>query len=162
MAKGQKYNDDLKEKARALLAVNSSSAFVARELRLPESTIRTWKKLFEKESGSESFAELRQKKKEDFVKQAWTDIELANSILHRRLERAANDEAKLDDLLNAIVLSSETNLEEKKALVAQICSLKLMDISKVCTAIGLLYDKQALASKDATTVVEGNVKFEDM
>ena len=35
MARGQKYNDDLKEQAYALLAVNNSVAFVAKELGLP-------------------------------------------------------------------------------------------------------------------------------
>ena len=32
MAKGQKYNDDIREKAIALLTVNNSVSFVAREL----------------------------------------------------------------------------------------------------------------------------------
>lgn len=162
MAKGRKYNDDIKEKARALLSVNNSTSFVARELGLPESTIRTWKKQFEAEEGEDSFANLRQKKKEEFVKQAWVDIDLASSILHRRLERAVNDEGKLDELLASVVLDPQISLEDKKAFIAQISSIKLMDIGKVCTAMGLLYDKQALAVKDATSVVEGSMKFEDM
>ena len=162
MAKGQKYNDDLKEKARALLSVNNSSSFVARELGLPVSTITTWKKQFEAEEGDKSFAKLRQKKKEEFIKQAWEDIDLASSILHRRLERAADNERKLDELLENIVLTPDISVEDKKAFITQIASIKLMDISKVCTAMGLLYDKQALASKDATAVVEGSMKFEDM
>ena len=162
MAQGKKYNDDIKEKARALLAVNNSTSFVARELGLPTSTITSWKKQFEAEEGDESFAKLRQKKKEEFVRQAWNDIDLASSILHRRLERAANEEEKLDDLLAKVVLDPNVSVEEKKAFIAQIVSIKLMDVSKVCTAIGLLYDKQALASKEATAVVGGTVKFEDM
>ena len=109
-----------------------------------------------------SFAKLRQKKKEEFVRQAWEDIDLASSILHRRLERAAENEKKLDELLASIVLTPDISVEDKKAFITQIATIKLMDISKVCTAMGLLYDKQALASKEATAVVGGTVKFEDM
>lgn len=162
MAQGRKYNDDLKERARALLSVNNSCAFVAREMGLPRSTITSWKKQFDAEEGEESFAQLRQKKKEEFVRQAWVDIDLASSILHRRLERAANDEKKLDELLASIVLTPDISVEDKKAFITQIATIRLMDISKVCTAMGLLYDKQALASKEATAVVGGTVKFEDM
>ena len=66
MAKGQKYNDDIREKAIALLTVNNSVSFVARELGLPRSTVKSWKEAFDKEaeeSGEDNIAKLRQKRK---------------------------------------------------------------------------------------------------
>ena len=69
MARGQKYNDDLKEKALALLAVNNSVSFVAKELGLPRSTVKTWKEVYDKEaeeSGGPTIAKLRKEKKEGF------------------------------------------------------------------------------------------------
>ena len=46
MAQGKKYNDDVKERAFALLACNNSVAYVAKELDLPYSTVKTWEKNF--------------------------------------------------------------------------------------------------------------------
>ena len=86
MAKGQKYNDDIREKAIALLTVNNSVSFVARELGLPRSTVKSWKEAFDKEaeeSGEDNIAKLRQKKKEDFINDAWRLIDLSKSVLEK-------------------------------------------------------------------------------
>ena len=44
MAKGKKYNDDIKEKAFALLACNNNAQVVADKLGLPYTTVKTWEK----------------------------------------------------------------------------------------------------------------------
>ena len=48
--KGQKYNDDIKEKAIAMLTVNNSVSYVAKKLELPRSTVKTWKIQFDKQA----------------------------------------------------------------------------------------------------------------
>lgn len=106
MAKGQKYNDDIKEKAYALLACNNNVSYVAEKLGLPRTTVKSWKEAYDKkakESGEESIAELRQKKKEEFVEEAWGLIGKTQTLLERRLNRAIESENVIDELLNEIL-----------------------------------------------------------
>lgn len=50
MAQGRKYNNDIKEKAFALLATNNNPQAVADELNIPYTTIKTWEKKWLKEA----------------------------------------------------------------------------------------------------------------
>ena len=65
MAKGKKYDPEIKERALALLAVYDSVSKVAKELNLPWSTVDTWKK--EKSDDGSGFEKLREQKKEEFI-----------------------------------------------------------------------------------------------
>lgn len=167
MAKGQKYNDDIKEQAIAMLTVNNSVSFVARELGLPRSTVKTWKIQFDKEAeanGEDNIAKLRQKKKEEFVSKAWDIIDIGKEILHRRFRRALESEDKLDALEKELMTLPNTDLstEQKKALAKKLAVIKVEDVGKLTTALGTLYDKQALASNEATSREEQIIKkFED-
>lgn len=170
MAKGQKYNDDIKEKAIALLTVNNSVSYVARELGLPRSTVKSWKEAFDKEaenSGEDTIAKLRQKKKEDFIKGAWGLIDLAQGVLEKRLKRARDNEEALDDLVDEITKLDYKTLtsQQRQALYMKLSKIKVDDVKSLATVLGTLYDKQALANKEATAIVEGNItvrKFEDL
>lgn len=167
MAKGQKYNDDIKEQAIAMLTVNNSVSFVARELGLPRSTVKTWKIQFDKEAeanGEDNIAKLRQKKKEEFVSKAWDIIDIGKEILLRRFRRALESEDKLDALEKELMTLPNTDLstEQKKALARKLAVIKVEDVGKLTTALGTLYDKQALASNEATSREEQIIKkFED-
>lgn len=167
MAKGRKYPDEIREKAYALLASGNTCAYVATELDLPESTVRGWKKTKYTQSDEENLVELRAKKKEEFVRKAWRSIALSQTLLERRLERAVEQEASIDDLMRLVDSSArETGLSEagKKALLNNVAQLRCDDLGKIATVLGTLYDKQALAMKEATEIVEGEIKlkkFED-
>ena len=169
MARGKKYNDDIKEKVYALAATNNSVAFVAKELNLPRSTVITWLKNREKElkeSGGDNFEQLRQKNKENFVKAAWKTIELSQDLIERRLQRAKDHEDEFDRIIEEIASLSaeELSVEEKKQLYKKIRAIKVEDVGKLVTVLGTLYDKQALASKEATAIVGGSMDiktFED-
>ena len=169
MAKGQKYNDDIKEKAIALLTVNNSVSYVARELGLPRSTVKSWKEAFDKEaekSGEDNIAKLRQKKKEDFIKEAWGLIDLAQGVLEKRLKRARDNEESLDELVDEISKLDYKTLtsQQRQALYMKLAKIKVDDVKSLATVLGTLYDKQALANKEATAIVEGSItvkKFED-
>ncbi len=169
MAKGQKYNDDIKEKAYALLAVNNSVSYVARELGLPRSTVKSWKEVYDRDAeknGEDTIAKLRQKKKEDFVEDAWNLIGKIKTLLERRIDRAIDSEKEIDALVEEITKLEHRQLNEtqRKALYSRIMAIKVESVKELAIVLGTLYDKQALANKEATAIVEGSVaikKFED-
>lgn len=134
MAKGQKYNEEIKERAWAMFSVYGNLSYISRHLNVPRSTITGWKQEFDKLSeDSDVIANLRNVKKQEFVVRAWQAVNLSQTLLEKALKEA--EEGKRD-----------------------------IDVDKLVRVIGTLYDKQALANKEATEIVEGNAvikKFED-
>lgn len=202
MARGKKYNDDIKEKAFALLACNNNAQVVADKLGLPYTTVKGWEKKWirqaqEKEARQralqeipqgadnaeaedaptksvtksarfedESLIELRKKKKEEFVEDAWGLIGKIRSLLERRLDRALDSEDILDELVEEITKLDHKQLtdSQRKALYCKMSAIKIESVKELAVVLGTLYDKQALANKEATAIVEGNIavkKFED-
>lgn len=134
MAKGQKYNEEIKERAWAMFSVYGNLSYISRHLKVPRSTITGWKREFDELSKeSDVIANLRNVKKQEFVVRAWQAVNLSQTLLEKALKEA--EEGKRD-----------------------------IDVDKLVRVIGTLYDKQALANKEATEIVEGNAvikKFED-
>ena len=191
MAQGKKYNDDVREKAYALLAVNNNVQYVANELGLPYTTVRTWKNKWLQESAQSSpsgekesedttvgggekseseddceynLAKLRNKKKTEFVEVAWGMIDNVTSLLKRRIDRALISERELDALLEELALAEDISDAQRRDLYKRFSALKLEDVRALGVLLGTLYDKQALANKEATAIIEGNLvvkKFED-
>ena len=181
MAQGKKYGDDIRERAFALLSCSNNVSEVAGKLGLPYSTVKTWEKkwLEEKskdeknESGEDKqeggtvvhdLVKLRALKKEEFVNDAWGLIEKCNSLLSRRVTRALEREEEMDKLFIEAIDES-TPAERRKAIVNLLATLKMEDTTKISTILGTLYDKQALACREATSIVGGAVeikKFEDL
>lgn len=186
MAQGKKYNDDVKERAFALLACNNSVAYVAKELDLPYSTVKTWEKNFlaqsealaQQEKGQDDgslsdevaksndeldLAKLRKKKKEEFVASAWGLISKCETLIERRLTRALESEKAIDELCE--MLAGEVTPEKKKAIYAKFSTIKIENVKDLAVILGTLYDKQALANKEPTSIVDGELsvkKFEDL
>lgn len=167
--RGQKYNDDIKEQAFALLAVNNSVSFVAKKLGIPRSTIKSWKEAYDKgaeEREELSIAKLRHKNKEQFVQNAWGLIGKVETLLERRLERAISNEDVIDRMLDEIVKLEGEGMSEvqTRSICAKLSSLKLESVRELATILGTLYDKQALANREATSIVDGDValRFEDL
>ena len=82
------------------------------------------------------------------------------------MDRAIESEDELDRLVEEICRLDNKDLtnEQRKALYSRIKSLKLEQAKELAVVLGTLYDKQALANKEATAIVEGNItvkKFED-
>lgn len=188
MARGQKYNDDIKEKAFALLAVNNNVQEVAKQLDLPYNTVKTWEKKFLKEAEeqqkakaeaennqeaedkqdtnlrTENLVELRNKKKKEFIDSSWNIISKAQELLERRITRALENEDQLDDLVKEIeqLDYQDLNQEQRKALYRKMAAIKIEDIGKLAITLGTLYDKQALANNEATSKVDGVIRIEDI
>ena len=162
--RGKKYNDDIKEQAIALLATNNNISEIARQLDIKQNTLRTWKKKLEEEPTEESkkFVKLREEKKKTFIDKAWKIIEQAQDLLERRIERALSSEEDLDNLLSEVLRTEGLTNDDRKALYKKMSAIKIEDIGKLTTALGTLYDKQALANGDVTSREEQVVKkFED-
>ena len=118
------------------------------------------------ESGEDNIAKLRQKKKEDFINDAWKLIDLSKGVLEKRLTRAMDNEEALDELVEEISKLDYKTLtsQQRQALYMKLAKIKVDDVKSLATVLGTLYDKQALANKEATAIVEGSItvkKFED-
>lgn len=180
MARGSKISDEVKERAFALLAVNDNVQAVADELGLPRSTVKTWKKKWEQEEKDApvdetitlnapltppvdekpkaiKFAELRQKKKEQFVDRAWGMLERTQNLLERRIKRAEAHERDIDKLVDEVKKLPGLNQTERNALFTKLSEIKLESTKSLAVLLGTLYDKQALAAKEPTMNVGGSV-----
>jgi hypothetical protein len=163
MAQGKKYNDDIKEQALALLSVNNNLAEVSRKTGIPETTLRTW--LSKSEKSEKNIVELRAKNKEKFVNKSWEIINKAQKLIDKRMNRAIEFENEIDALIDRIAIDDSLTDAEIKSIITKIKKLKLESATELSTVIGTLYDKQALANKEATAIVDGNIgikKFEDL
>lgn len=164
MAQGKKYPQEIKEKALALLAVNTNVSAVARELGLPRSTIVTWQ---QEAQNDEDFGKLREQKKEEFINGAWDIVMRAQRLIAKRLDRAEKDDERLDMLLDEVEDMSDDDISDaqRRVLVKRITDLKLDDIGKLGTVMGTMFDKHALALNQPTAIHGGEVvvkRFEDM
>ena len=171
-----KYNDDIKEKAYALLTTNNNIREVARQLKIPLSTLIGWKKKFIQEdkeyndtqgtnvneSNTNKFVQLRNEKKQEFITQAWGIVDKATKILEQRLDRALYSEQELDELVKQMRASNELSSEQVKELYRKMALIKIEDAGKLATIIGTMYDKQALANNEPTSKVDGSFRIEDM
>lgn len=150
--RGKKRGDEQREMALALLDTDRSVNSVAKELGLPYSTVRAWQIQHEKDKDcaeirkqkanqayqpdSQDIRQLREKRKAEFVERSWDIIRDAQFLLKRNLKKAIDNE-------------DEPTMQ--------------IDSRSLSTVLGTIYDKQALASNEATqnVTVEG-LKFEDL
>lgn len=121
--RGKARSDEERIKAIEMMAV-SSVLDVSRQTGIPESTLRSWRdgKTKSSKENAKEFARLRAEKKAEFALAAWDGINDAIDLL--------KDKLKAD-----------------KAHPVELRMLKSTDLTNI---IGVLYDKQALASNEAT------------
>jgi len=127
MARGKKTSEDKREQVKAVLMINpeATGKEISKIIKIPERTAYDLRnKIIDDDS--DTFAELRAKKKEEFITEAWEVVKKA--LLATNL--------KIDSLLN--------NPE----------SLAKANIRDIAIALGTIYDKQALASGEPTMISE--------
>lgn len=155
---GKPYDDRTRMRVIAYLSMNMSIAEIHRQTGVAESTVRNWKKQF-LEDNPNALSELCAQKRAGFAAVAISDMEKAQRLLGRRLDRAEEHEDALDKLIK-IVENADTMLltrDEQKALIRQLQAIKLEDPAKLTTIIGTLYDKAALATGEPTMNLSGSV-----
>ncbi len=161
MARGQKYDDKIKERAYALADSGVCMSAIAKELGVPRTTVKGWVSKRREEPHTDA-EEIRRKNKERFVNDAWRSIHAGNGILIRRLERALRREEDLDRLLEEFLAGTvELTAEQTRELLKRFSAIKVEDIGKIAVTLGTLYDKQALIAKEATGIIELERRFED-
>ena len=135
MARGKKTSEDKREQVKAVLMINpeATGKEISKIIKIPERTAYDLRnKIIDDDS--DTFAELRAKKKEEFITEAWEVVKKA--LLATNL--------KIDSLLN--------NPE----------SLAKANIRDIAIALGTIYDKQALASGEPTIISERSEPTPDL
>lgn len=158
--RGQKYSDEVKEKAYLMYATSGNINEVSRELDVPYATIAGWLKAKEKDAPDE-FDKLRDEKKRDFIEKSSDIIDKGLDLLDRRIDRALNQETELDMLIDEIFCTDKDELspKEKESLIRKVRALQLQDVKSITTAIGTLYDKRALAKGESTAKTTVEIKL---
>lgn len=161
MARSKKrYGDREREQALALYAVSGNITEVAEKLGMPRTTVQSW---VMKGEGDVDMSEVRRKQKEKFVAEAWQVIADAQAVISRRISRALDSEAAIDRLIEQVEAMPDVELsrDARGNLIRKLQAIRLDDLSKVAVVMGTMYDKAALASREATAIVDGSLKFEE-
>ena len=127
MARGRKTSEVKEEQVRALLMVNpdATGKEIGKIVKIPERTAYDLKnKIIEEDT--DTFAELRNRKKEEFIAEAWEVVKKALLAADKKIDTLLDDPEML-----------------KKA-----------NIRDIAVALGTIYDKQALASGEPTQISE--------
>lgn len=162
---GQKYDPKVKEEIRGRLALGESITAISNNTKVSRTAIYAWKREWDKEEPDPLHDELLSQKKAEFIKQCWSNIELCNTLIERRLRRAAENEEQLNKILDELLSQEGMTDTRRKALLSQFASLKMENPRDTAVILGTIYDKQALANKEPTEIVDGEVKvtkFEDL
>jgi len=158
----RRYTDKDRITALELLALGHSLSDVSRQLNIPVTTIHNWEKEktdgareIKKELNSEELERIRKEKKEEFVAEANSIISKGLKLLDKRITRALEEEESIDELIVQLVKKAkkgeeELNISEIKEIANKLKEMKVQRVSEITTAIGTLYDKQALAQGEAT------------
>lgn len=177
-----------KQKAEALKRLNAgeSPSAISREMKIPRSTLLGWKdvestgaRTRKKNAGARRVSDSstgketnkpnvqqtdneQMQNKQNFSKASWGNIDKAQELLGRRLSRAIDYEKEIDEIVDIILKARDEELDykQKMTLINKLKAIKITDIRDIVVMIGTLYDKQALANKEATEIVEGGIQVE--
>lgn len=158
MPRGKKTSPETVYQIMTSWTVTNNYKETAADLGLSYSTV---KDIVTKNKDKPEFVKLREKKKEEFSKQADEIIQKGLTLLNRRFDRAINQEEELDILINEIFATNKVEIsqDEKTKLVTKIRALQLQDVKAITTAIGTLFDKKALAEGKSTENVAIEIKL---
>jgi hypothetical protein len=153
MARGKKTPEVKREQVKALLYLNpnATDAEIAKATKLPNSTVHYIKKDV---MGTDEFEEVRRIKKEEFIGQAWETVQKALKLADKRFTKALEDEDAIEQLIDVVATDGELKPPEKRALYSRLKDLQMTSIRDIAIALGTIYDKQALASGEPTTITE--------
>ncbi len=164
MSKGKKTDEKIKAKAMAKLMMGNKVSFVAKELGLADSTVRTWEKQLE---NYDEFVKVRDKiitdRLNEYLMTALECEGTALEIVKRKLDTAVKTEDNRDLLIERII---EMDQGESFDTIKRDLRVVMPEaLSDVVRCFGVMAEKVALMSGRATQNVNlsGSVgmKFED-
>jgi hypothetical protein len=160
MARGKKTPEVKREQVKAMLYLNpdATDAEIAKTVKLPNSTVHYIKKDV---MNTDEFEEVRQRKKEEFINQAWETVQKALKLADKRFSKALEDEEAIENLIDA-VQDHDLTQAEKKSLISRLNGLQMNNIRDIAVALGTIYDKQALASGEPTQISESRKPLPDL
>lgn len=157
MARGKKTSEAKREQVKALLYLNPdvSEPEIAKTTGIGKSTAHYLKKdIIENEIGADEFETLREQKKKQFIEEAWEVVGKALKLTNKRFTKALDDEEALEEIISTINEDSEIKGPKKQALYKRLKDLQMTNVRDIAIALGTIYDKQALASGEPTTITE--------
>lgn len=108
-------------------------------------------------------------KRASFIKDSWEILSLSQTLLKKRLKRAAENEDAIDMMIEEIssLPHEELTDEERRTIAKKLAALKIDDMGKLSSVISSVYDKAALAEGKTTLNIGGELeasvkKFEDL
>ena len=182
-----RYTKKQKNEALKRLKAGESVSLVAREMKIPRTTLIGWKageatsaQARKKNAGARSVSDSstgkakqpdkpkedptkdaialiskQAKHKEKFSNASWANIDKAQKLLARRLNRAIDYEAAIDEIVDIVLEAKDEELDykQKMTLINKLKAIRITDIRDIVVMIGTLYDKQALANDEANEKV---------
>lgn len=158
--KKRRYSDQLKEQAIALYSSGESLSGTAKKFKVPIGTLSGWIN----QKPAEEIEKVRNENKAKFAEKAWEPINNAMELLNREIKTALDKQEELERLIDSVLDLEDEDMpyKEKLAAIKQLSKIGRMDLRELTTAIGTLYDKQALAKGDTTEnitiTLEGDLK----
>ena len=126
--RGSATPDEIKEKAIAMLMAGDNAMYVSERLGLSYNTVKTWQTNLKKKD--DRFAEVRNKRREEFVNNAWDIIGLAVEATRTQLKRAKDSGEKI----NLSQLSTVAGTFYDKQALAQGEATQIQDVH-ICVDI---------------------------
>ena len=154
--KNRKKPEKLRERAIQLYGVTGSITKVAKQLGVSKSTVHRW---LHDDDAAPIVEQVRTEKKREFAQEAGEVLRKSLRLLDRRITTALEHERELEALLQAVQEDGELRALEKEALIRKLRALEVQRLGELATAMGVLYDKRALAQGEATENGQFEVKI---
>ena len=157
MARGAKYSDEIKEKAFARFYAGDAVAEIAKDLKVPRSTVSGWVK----KSPQDNLSDLREKHRKEFIERANRIIDKGMRLLEERFEKALSKEEEINLIIDEIARSGEDVISDKAKvdIIRKLRELLVYDPKAIAVAIGTVYDKRDRSEARAEEKDAGGVVF---
>lgn len=160
--RGKKITEEQKEKVKAVIYLNPelNHSGIARQTGIPESTLHG---LLKDETflDKDKYEEARNIKKQEFINNAWEVVQKALLLTNKRFTKALDDEDAIEQLIS-VVQDHDLTVAEKKTLVTRLNGLQMNNIRDIAITLGTIYDKQALASGEPTTITQSSKSIPEL
>ena len=152
----KKVSDDKKEQVRAVLMVNpdASCREIGKVVDMSYRTALDVKKDILSNDVEDIFSQQRTIKKQEFINEAWEVVSKALKLTNKRFTKALEDEDAIQEMVNIINSDKTLKGAEQQSLYRRLKDLQMTNVRDIAIALGTIYDKQALASGEPTTITE--------